>query len=131
MIKNLKLVIFDMDGLMFDTERRYCEAGEALMRKQGIASDMRAVYDVVGTSLEIDMKRFNLSDRPDDEVKQFLKQAGRCIPGGSACAGRFHQRRQGSGGSRDTLHCCAGYQRTDTGCGKVRIPDRGQPAGCG
>lgn len=75
MIENLKLVIFDMDGLMFDTERRYCEACEELMLKCGIASDIRAVYEVVGTSLEIDMKRFNLSDRPDEEVKKLLQQA--------------------------------------------------------
>jgi len=77
MIENLKLAIFDMDGLMFDTERRYCDAGKAMMEKHGIASDMDAVYDVVGTSLGIDMKRFNLSGRPNEEVLKLLRQAGR------------------------------------------------------
>lgn len=75
MIENLKLAIFDMDGLMFDTERRYCEAGGRMMEKHGIPSDIQAMYDVVGTSLPVDMKKFNLSHRPDEEVRKLLDQA--------------------------------------------------------
>ncbi len=49
-----KLIIFDMDGLMFDTERYYCEADERLCQEYGIPINIRALYDVIGTSLPID-----------------------------------------------------------------------------
>ena len=43
-----------MDGLMFDTERYYCEADERLCRKYNIPINIQALYDVIGTSLPVD-----------------------------------------------------------------------------
>ena len=74
MNRNLKLAIFDMDGLMFDTERRYSDDARELFDRLGIAVDMQALYDVIGTSLPVDMRRFNRSDRPDDEVRSLMSQ---------------------------------------------------------
>ncbi len=75
MNQKLKLAIFDMDGLMFDTERRYCDDAELLFGRLGIPIDMQALYDVIGTALPIDMKRFNQSCHSDEEVHRLMSQA--------------------------------------------------------
>jgi len=36
-LKDVKLVIFDMDGLLFDTERLYYSAMKQVMEKNGVA----------------------------------------------------------------------------------------------
>ena len=52
--KEYKLVIFDMDGLMFDTERYYCDANERVCQQYNIPINIKALYDVIGTSLMAD-----------------------------------------------------------------------------
>lgn len=74
MIKDLEFVIFDMDGLMFDTERRYCEASEKGFSRLGIRVDMQALYDAVGGSAVLDYQRFNLSSRPDEEIRSLNRK---------------------------------------------------------
>ena len=40
-----------MDGLMFDTERYYCDADERICRQHGIPINIKALHEVIGTSL--------------------------------------------------------------------------------
>jgi len=50
MLKNTELVIFDMDGLLFDTERAYCEANVEAAAEEGIELDWDVLLESVGTS---------------------------------------------------------------------------------
>lgn len=59
-MKNLQLVIFDMDGLMFDTERRYGNDMETAAKRYGITVDMQVLWDSVG-STRFDFDRFLVS----------------------------------------------------------------------
>lgn len=51
------LVIFDMDGLMFDTERQYNAATLALMERHGITVNIDILFDAIGSSY-FDVDRF-------------------------------------------------------------------------
>lgn len=53
----LQFVIFDMDGLMFDTERRYGRDMEAAAERHGIEVDMQVLWDSVGGT-QFDFDRF-------------------------------------------------------------------------
>lgn len=75
MLEHLKLVIFDMDGLMFDTERRYCDDMKKICDEQGIDVDMSALYDVIGTSLPIDMDCFNRSGYSHEKIAEIMNQS--------------------------------------------------------
>ncbi len=75
MIDHLQLVIFDMDGLMFDTEREYCNAAQEIFDKHNIQVNMQALYDIIGTSYPIDIKKFNLSEYPDETVLKLIDQS--------------------------------------------------------
>jgi len=44
-----ELIIFDMDGLMFDTERAWIEYISRFLDGRGIAFDVDALYDTIGT----------------------------------------------------------------------------------
>ena len=56
-MKNLDLVIFDMDGLMLDTERRYADDIERVMRQLGVTVNMETLWESIGSS-EFDEERF-------------------------------------------------------------------------
>lgn len=49
-IKNVKLVIFDMDGLMLDTEQCYYYGVKEMCEKKKIKVDMSVYRAVIGTS---------------------------------------------------------------------------------
>lgn len=73
-IKNVKLVIFDMDGLMLDTEQCYYYGVKEMCEKKKIKVDMSAYRAVIGTSGAIDMEKFNKSNYPDDVVEKMVCQ---------------------------------------------------------
>lgn len=54
-MKDLDLVIFDMDGLMLDTERRYADDIERVMRQLGVTVNMEALWESI--VLQNSMKR--------------------------------------------------------------------------
>ena len=56
-MKNLDLGIFDMDGLMLDTERRYADDIERVMRQLGVTVNMETLWESIGSS-EFDEERF-------------------------------------------------------------------------
>ena len=72
-IKNVKLVIFDMDGLMLDTEQCYYYGVKEMCEKKKIKVDMSVYRAVIGTSGAIDMKKFNKSNYPDDVVEKMVE----------------------------------------------------------
>lgn len=74
-MKNLKLVIFDMDGLMFDTEVFYCDRIEDYCKEKDIAIDIGALHNVIGTSNPMDMDHFNQSEYPNDYVQKIADEA--------------------------------------------------------
>jgi HAD superfamily hydrolase (TIGR01509 family) len=57
MIENLGLVILDMDGLMFNSERAYCEAVLEIVKDRQIDVDESVLYKSVGSSY-FDMEKF-------------------------------------------------------------------------
>lgn len=58
------LVIFDMDGLMFDTENAYCVATADAAKKDRIPVDMEVLYRSVGSN-EFDIDAFFTATLPD------------------------------------------------------------------
>lgn len=58
------LVIFDMDGLMFDTENVYCIATADAAKRDRICVDMEVLYRAVGSN-EFDMDAFFPGAVPD------------------------------------------------------------------
>lgn len=75
MLDNLELVIFDMDGLMFDTEIRYINAAFDACAAEGIKINIQPYYDSIGVYTIFDMNDINLSDRPNDEVERITDQS--------------------------------------------------------
>lgn len=73
-IKNVKMVIFDMDGLMLDTEQCYYYGVKEMCEKKKIKVDMSVYRAVIGTSGAIDMEKFNKSNYPDDVVEKMVCQ---------------------------------------------------------
>ena len=63
MIEDLKLVIFDMDGLMFDTERRHYEATIQAFKDLNIEIDTELLKNGVGTQ-NFDLNSIVLSELP-------------------------------------------------------------------
>ena len=48
---DIKAVVFDMDGVLFDTERLFMEAGTDLLREKGIVNAEKAVMGCIGLTL--------------------------------------------------------------------------------
>lgn len=75
MIENLSLVIFDMDGLMFDSERIYCEVTLKAADKFHIDVDKSVLYNSVGSSF-FDTDKFFPHGIPDGvEIDCILEDA--------------------------------------------------------
>ena len=51
-MENLKLVIFDMDGLIFDTERLSYESWKEAAKEFNIDFDLNLLYKLLGTNHE-------------------------------------------------------------------------------
>jgi len=64
MKENLELVIFDMDGLMFDTERVFCDAMFAVAKELQVEVDEHALYSSLGTS-SFRLEKFFYQGIPD------------------------------------------------------------------
>ena len=74
-MSNVKFVIFDMDGLMFDTEKKYADDMEKYLTQNGVKCDVDVLWEIVGTTAPLDMDRFNLSDLPHEEVDKMCHDA--------------------------------------------------------
>ena len=70
----IKMVIFDMDGLMLDTERCYYNGVKEMCEKKQIKVDMSIYRAVIGTSEAIDMEKFNKSTYPNDALEKMICQ---------------------------------------------------------
>lgn len=72
---NIELVIFDMDGLMFDTERVYCEATLEAVNALRIDVDILVLYEAIGSSF-FDVDRFFINGVPEGvDMDQLLTDA--------------------------------------------------------
>lgn len=67
-----ELFIFDMDGLMFDSERVYTEFQKKSLEDAGIPYDEGAIIDAIGSINPLDYHRLNRSDFPDEEVAKIV-----------------------------------------------------------
>lgn len=74
-MNNYELIIFDMDGLMFDTERTYCNNIEYFFSKKSIEIDLNPLLEVIGTSLPIDLSRMNLGNIDNKQFEKMLNQS--------------------------------------------------------
>lgn len=54
-MENLKLVIFDMDGLIFDTERLSYESWKEAAKEFNIDFDLNLLYKLLGTNHELSL----------------------------------------------------------------------------
>jgi HAD superfamily hydrolase (TIGR01509 family) len=63
-MKDLKLVIFDMDGLMFDTECVYCRATLEAACSLHLDVDMQVLYRAIGSSY-FDIEKFFVNGIPN------------------------------------------------------------------
>ena len=73
-IHDIKMVIFDMDGLMLDTERYYYYSVKEMCEKNNIEVDMSVYRAVIGTSGPIDMEKFNKSKYPHNVLEKMICQ---------------------------------------------------------
>ena len=77
----IQAIIFDMDGLMFDSERFWLEKGQELIKKFGYVSDISVVKKALGTNkektkeifLEAYSKDFPFDDFYDEYVAYILE----------------------------------------------------------
>ena len=74
-MKNLDLGIFDMDGLMLDTERRYADDIERVMRQLGVTVNMETLWESIGSS-EFDEERFFVHIPAGIDDRQILNVRG-------------------------------------------------------
>jgi len=65
MIKNLQLVIFDMDGLMFDTERIAFYTALEVYQEYNIPIDIEIMKTAIGTTT-FDRRKYIIGEIPDD-----------------------------------------------------------------
>lgn len=77
MIKEYKGIIFDMDGLLFDTETIYCEASMKLAPKYGLTGYDEELYmRYVGVSDEELQQAYyqDFSDVPNETIDAFMAE---------------------------------------------------------
>ncbi len=76
-MKDLELVIFDMDGLMFDTEKIAYRTWETVVRQLGYAFDFEFFQTMLGSNLtrinELCFKKYG-NDFPVDQIKEMRYQ---------------------------------------------------------
>lgn len=72
-MEQIKGVIFDMDGLMFDSERVYKKANVLTAQKLNMACDADYFTQFVGVG-EQDMAQMMLKDFDQETIDQFFKQ---------------------------------------------------------
>lgn len=71
-MNSIQLVIFDMDGLMFDTEKTYFDAHINDFKQLNLKYNADAFMKSVGTSAPLDIKHINQSSLSDEEFAQIL-----------------------------------------------------------
>lgn len=68
----IKGIIFDMDGILFDTESLFVEADLAAAKKQGFDLTMETIYKQIGTNSGFIKKTFCDAMGPGLDYQQFL-----------------------------------------------------------
>lgn len=69
-----ELVIFDMDGLMLDTERYFYLGIEEAFSRENIQVNMEEYKKTLGTVNKVEMQKFNQSAYADEEIARMKEE---------------------------------------------------------
>lgn len=73
----LKLVIFDMDGLMFDTERVNCQAFHQVVRRMGYEPTMQQYLQLIGLSKKDTVEAYRRFYGAKTDAEQIYYEVGK------------------------------------------------------
>ncbi len=74
-----KAIVFDMDGVLFDTERLFMEAGTQLMKERGIENAERAVMGCIGLNLRDTKALFLQVCGQDFPFEEYHRKCGNLV----------------------------------------------------